>query len=156
MRLAPANAQRALPAGARAEAAGAGRESARHLAEAHRLAPWLPAGPGDERAPPPFATGTSRALAGLPGARRSRRDAAFSFENAARAAGLVATTVFGGQKTNTFLLETTGCGAALFDYDGDGWLDVFLVNGTTLEGFPRGQEPTGHLYRNRGTARSRT
>ena len=30
------------------------------------------------------------------------------------------------------------------------WLDVFLVNGTTLEGFPKGQEPTNHLYRNRG------
>ena len=28
--------------------------------------------------------------------------------------------------------------------------DVFLVNGTTLEGFPKGQEPTNHLYRNRG------
>jgi hypothetical protein len=74
----------------------------------------------------------------------------FAFESAGRAAGLDATTVYGGEKTNTFLLETTGCGAALFDYDGDGWLDAFLVNGTTLEGFPKGSEPTGHLYRNRG------
>jgi hypothetical protein len=74
----------------------------------------------------------------------------FSFENVGREAGLTATTVFGGEKTNTYLLETTGCGAAAFDYDGDGWLDVFLVNGTTLEGFPAGQEPTAHLYRNRG------
>ncbi len=73
----------------------------------------------------------------------------FGFENVARQAGLTATTVFGGQRTNTYLLETTGCGAALFDYDGDGWLDVFLVNGTTLEGAPKGQEPTSHLYRNR-------
>jgi hypothetical protein len=74
----------------------------------------------------------------------------FAFESAGRAGGLTATTVYGGEKTNTFLLETTGCGAALFDYDGDGWLDAFLVNGTTLEGFPKGSEPTGHLYRNRG------
>src|SRR4030095_10530606 len=32
--------------------------------------------------------------------------------------------------------------------DNDGWLDIFLVNGTTLEGFPKAQEPTNHLYRN--------
>ena len=73
----------------------------------------------------------------------------FGFESAGREAGLTATTVFGGQQTNTYLLETTGSGAALLDYDGDGWLDVFVVNGTTLEGFPKGQQPTSHLYRNR-------
>jgi hypothetical protein len=74
----------------------------------------------------------------------------FSFTNVAQQAGLTAVTVFGGQETNRYLLETTGCGAAFFDYDGDGRLDVFLVNGTTLEGFPKGQEPTNHLYRNKG------
>ena len=65
-------------------------------------------------------------------------------------AGLTATTVFGGREQNRYLLETTGCGAAFVDFDNDGWLDAFLVNGTTLEGFPKGQEPTNHLYRNRG------
>ena len=73
----------------------------------------------------------------------------FSFAEVAEAAGLTATTVFGGQKTNRYLLETTGCGVAVLDYDGDDWLDVFVVNGTTLDGFPKGQEPTSHLYRNR-------
>jgi hypothetical protein len=73
----------------------------------------------------------------------------FSFTNVAARAGLDAVTVFGGRDANKYLLETTGCGAAFFDYDGDGWLDAFLVNGTTLEGFPRGKEPTNHLYRNR-------
>jgi enediyne biosynthesis protein E4 len=77
----------------------------------------------------------------------------FSFRSAAPEAGLTATTVFGGREGNRYLLETTGCGVALLDYDGDGWQDVFLVNGTTLEGFPPGQAPTNHLYRNRGDGR---
>jgi hypothetical protein len=74
----------------------------------------------------------------------------FSFTNLAPEAGLTAITTYGGKQTNRYLLETTGCGVALIDYDNDGFLDVFLVNGTTLEGFPAGQEPTAHLYRNRG------
>ena len=74
----------------------------------------------------------------------------FAFTDAAREAGLTAVTVYGGQKTNKYLLETTGCGVAAFDYDNDGWLDLFFVNGTTLDGFTVGQKPTSHLYRNRG------
>jgi hypothetical protein len=74
----------------------------------------------------------------------------FSFENVAERAGLREGTVFGGKEHNRYLLETTGCGAALFDYDNDGRLDAFLVNGTTLEGFPKGQEPRNRLYRNKG------
>jgi hypothetical protein len=77
----------------------------------------------------------------------------FSFRSAAAERGLTATTVFGGREANRYLLETTGCGVALLDYDGDGWQDVFLVNGTTLEGFLPGQAPTNHLYRNRGDGR---
>ena len=74
----------------------------------------------------------------------------FSFTNIAQKAGLSARTVYGGRDTNTYLLETTGTGVAALDYDGDGWIDIFLVNGTVLEGFPAGKEPTNHLYRNRG------
>jgi len=73
----------------------------------------------------------------------------FSFTEAAKAAGLTAITVYGGTETNKYLLETTGCGVAVLDIDGDGWLDLFIVNGSVLEGFPAGQEPMGHLYRNR-------
>ena len=49
---------------------------------------------------------------------------------------------------NQYLLETTGCGLAFYDYDNDGWLDVFLVNGWRLEGFPAGREPRCHLFKN--------
>ncbi len=59
-------------------------------------------------------------------------------------------TVFGGKETNKYLLETTGCGIAFLDYNNDGFLDIFQVNGSVLEGFPKGQEPTNHLYMNRG------
>ncbi len=65
-----------------------------------------------------------------------------------RAAGLNAKTIYGGEHKNKYLLETTGCGVAFYDYDNDGWLDIFLVNGWRLEGFPAGQEPTSHLFKN--------
>jgi hypothetical protein len=73
----------------------------------------------------------------------------FAFVNTARDAGLTAVTVYGGKDTNKYLLETTGTGVATLDIDGDGWLDLFIVNGTTLQGAPRAEAPTGHLYRNR-------
>jgi hypothetical protein len=70
------------------------------------------------------------------------------FVDNAEKAGLTMTTVFGGKDTKKYIIETTGTGVAIFDYDNDGWLDIFLVNGTTLEGFPAGTGPTNHLYRN--------
>src|SRR4029078_7210042 len=42
-----------------------------------------------------------------------------------------------------------GTGVAFLDYDNDGWPDIFLVNGSTLDGFPKGQEPSNHLFRHR-------
>ena len=75
-------------------------------------------------------------------------DLGITFLNVARESGLNARTIFGGEHKNKYLLETTGCGVAFYDYDNDGWLDIFLVNGTRLEGFPAGSEPTSHLFRN--------
>ncbi|HLZ51686.1 MAG TPA: CRTAC1 family protein [Candidatus Acidoferrum sp.] len=71
-----------------------------------------------------------------------------NFLNVARESGLNAKTIYGGEHKNKFLLETTGCGAAFYDYDNDDWLDIFLVNGWRLEGFPKGQEPVSHLFKN--------
>jgi enediyne biosynthesis protein E4 len=70
------------------------------------------------------------------------------FVDVAKEAGLNVETIFGGEHRNKYLLETTGCGVAFFDYDQDDWLDIFLVNGWRLEGFPKGQEPVCHLFKN--------
>jgi len=70
------------------------------------------------------------------------------FEDVAKQAGLHTKTIFGGEHRNKYLLETTGCGVAFFDYDQDDWIDIFLVNGWRLEGFPKGQEPICHLFKN--------
>lgn len=70
------------------------------------------------------------------------------FEDIASKAGLTMHVVFGGVDTKQYIIETTGTGVAIFDYDNDGWPDIFIVNGTTLEGFPAGKAPTNHLYRN--------
>ena len=66
----------------------------------------------------------------------------------AASARLTARTVIGGETTKEFILESTGGGVALLDYDGDGWTDIFLVNGSRIGGFTGGEEPTNRLYRN--------
>jgi hypothetical protein len=71
-----------------------------------------------------------------------------NFSDIAQQAGLTAKTEAGGEKSKKYIIETTGSGVAAIDFDNDGWPDVFLVNGSSLEGFPSGQEPTSHLYRN--------
>ena len=70
------------------------------------------------------------------------------FVDVAKEAGLTSRTVVLGHESKDFLLSTTGGGIALFDYDNDGWLDIFVVNGSGLKDFPKGEEPTNHLYRN--------
>lgn len=77
----------------------------------------------------------------------------FSFTNVGREAGLDSSTVFGGATSNKYLLETTGTGLAFIDFDNDTWLDLFIVNGSTLEGFAPDRAPTNHLYRNKGNGK---
>src|SRR5215475_14466624 len=78
----------------------------------------------------------------------SRPAAVANFVDLAEKAGLSRENVFGGIDTKKYIIETTGNGVAIFDYDNDGWPDIFLVNGTRLEGFPAGKGPTNRLYHN--------
>jgi enediyne biosynthesis protein E4 len=70
------------------------------------------------------------------------------FVDQAEKAGLNTPNTFGGVDTKKFILETTGTGVAIFDYDNDGWPDIFVVNGTTLDPLPGTKPPTNHLYHN--------
>ena len=70
--------------------------------------------------------------------------------------GLNAKTIFGGEHKNKYLLETTGCGVAFYDYDNDGWLDIFLVNGRGSKDFPRARNPHPICSRTIATALSPT
>ena len=79
---------------------------------------------------------------------RPDSDIGVTFVDVGQQAGLNAKTIFGGEHKNKYLLETTGCGVAFYDYDNDNWLDIFLVNGWRLEGFPKGEEPYCHLFKN--------
>ncbi len=66
------------------------------------------------------------------------------FVDVAKQAGLLEPSTYGGRAAKQYLLETIGCGVAFIDYDNDGWLDIFLLNGTTLEG----STATNRLYKN--------
>jgi enediyne biosynthesis protein E4 len=68
------------------------------------------------------------------------------FTDVADSAGLTAPVIYGGVDHKEYILEANGCGCAFLDYDNDGWLDIFLLSGTRLEGNPPGA--TNRLYKN--------
>src|SRR6266849_177243 len=51
-----------------------------------------------------------------------------SFEDITAASGLARFRHVAGSLSKPYLPDTTGSGVALFDYDNDGWLDIYLVN----------------------------
>ncbi len=74
---------------------------------------------------------------------------AFHFEDVSKAAGVTAPTWCGGVE-KPHILESGGTGLALFDYDRDGDLDLYLVNGWKLDGPKVAERGRNVLYRNRG------
>jgi len=81
------------------------------------------------------------------------------FVDVAREAGLNVPNVWGGADHKGYIIEAKGSGLAFFDYDNDGWLDIYLTNGTRLgEKWPEGKAPTSQLFKNNrdGTFRNVT
>src|SRR4051812_880496 len=76
----------------------------------------------------------------------SGRPFAARFVDVAAAAGLTAPVVYGALEGQKYILEAIGCGCAFIDYDNDGWMDIFLLSGTRLEG--DAPEATNRLYKN--------
>jgi len=68
------------------------------------------------------------------------------FTDVAARAGLREPVIYGGLDRDLYIIEPMGSGIAFFDYDNDGWLDIFVLSGTRLEGPPAGA--TNRLYKN--------
>ncbi len=83
--------------------------------------------------------------------------AALRFTDISRQSGIDFVHTLGDDKM-TNIVEATGVGCALFDYDGDGWLDLYLVSGIHMDGISDPacadketlRQATDRLYRNRG------
>ena len=73
------------------------------------------------------------------------------FRDVAAQAGLTA-EVISGELDQTYIVENTGSGVAIFDYDNDGLPDIFLLQGDRLQKNP-GPALTPHLYHNLGRLR---
>jgi hypothetical protein len=82
----------------------------------------------------------------LPRGASSGRPFNAHFVDVAASAGLRAPVIYGEVETNKYIIESTGCGCAFIDYDNDGWMDLFVLTGTRLQGAPEGA--TNRLYKN--------
>ena len=71
------------------------------------------------------------------------------FQDISEKAGLNKWTHHMGTPTKDYIIETKGSGVCLLDYDNDGWIDIYLVNGSTLEALAgKATPPHAALFHN--------
>ena len=97
---------------------------------------------------------SSALILSLLSARPGVQDGKIRFERINREAGITFRHVSGGSSKD-YIVESKGGGVAVLDYDGDGWLDIYFVTGTTWELLgkehsPSARVPRNALYRNKG------
>jgi hypothetical protein len=79
----------------------------------------------------------------------SSADTAPQFVDVARHAGVLFHHT-NGASADKHLVETMGSGALFFDYDGDGWIDIFLVDGGSIADAAADRRARHRLYHNKG------
>jgi enediyne biosynthesis protein E4 len=94
-----------------------------------------------------FGQGTSsRGVKAQPRGKPSGRPFSSRITDVAEQARLTQPAIYGGVDSKRYIIEVVGCGVAFIDYDNDGWMDLFVLSGTRLEGAPPGT--TNRLYKN--------
>lgn len=68
------------------------------------------------------------------------------FEDVAHGAGLTDPTICGEEDSFTYIIESMATGCAFFDYDNDGWMDIFILSSQRLKNTP--PDATNRLYKN--------
>ncbi len=90
----------------------------------------------------------SRGVSPAPRPKFSGRPFPVTLTDVARSAGLRAPIIYGSAHRKRYIYESNGSGIAFFDYDNDGWLDIFEVSGKRLKAAADSSEPTNRLYHN--------